>query len=270
MFLTNEGPAVRKTPPRPKKTAGRFLKIFGFFLMLTLLILAVIYLPVFKVSSVEVVGNNKVDTETLILASGVKKGENIMKVNFRNITGNISKIPYIDLVEAKLMLPNIIKIVVKESSLGAYVDYNGMPAGIDIKGKVLEIGKDKQPGVARIEGAVVSYCVEGDLLALEDAAKLELITSCLKAVNEANIEEDITTINIEKSYDIKMMYKDTITVLIGNTDMISYKMSMLSQIIPNIDVKKKGKIDLYSMQGKAIYSEDDGKASKQEEENSND
>ena len=56
--------------------------------------------------------------------------------------------------------------------------------------------------------------------------------------------EKITTINVEKTYDIELLASDQYQILLGGTDELSYKIQYLQAVLEGLDPALSGSIDL--------------------------
>ncbi len=119
----------------------------------------------------------------------------------------------------------------------------------------------EQPDLLVLVGATPSTYVAGQSLAfvqtLEDAwyeeigetsdlqslitaetqarsdAQIETLTTVLEALEEAALMEDITAIDFNGSDGISFLYQDRITVLIGTTNSLAYKLQIVQYILWN-------------------------------------
>ncbi len=246
------GRTQRATRVREKRPSG-LKKLFGTITMLVLLVLAVLYLPIFKVGGFEVVGNNKVEASAIISASGIELGQNLFEVNFGKAKKNIKKIAYIAEADMKITWQGNIRILVKENILFSAVQYAGGYIGISQDGKVLEVTADKPEQVPVIEGVSVNNFTEGEVIGIDESEKFDIMIVCQRAIVQTDLGKVVSAIYLEDIYNIKFKIGGKLTVLCGNKDNFSYKLSMLSQVMDKIENGVKGSIDL-SVPGKAIYN----------------
>ena len=120
-------------------------KVIGFFsslLLIGAIIIIALTAPIFNIIKIEVNGNNKVPTETIISISGLKKGENIFRFN-KSIIQNIKENQYIEEAKIKRKLPGTIQIFVTEREVKYQIKLVNSYAYINKNGYILEVSSIK-------------------------------------------------------------------------------------------------------------------------------
>lgn len=133
--------------PIEKKQKNDFLKTFiKWCILIVALIAAIIFFlmsPLFNISEIQVLNNNKISSETIISLSKIEIGQNIYKTTKTKIKKNIKENAYIENVKIKRKLPNKIEIDVKERKATYMLEYAGSYAYINNQGYILEISEEK-------------------------------------------------------------------------------------------------------------------------------
>ena len=133
-----------KKKKRKKKKINK--KVLGFFSILLLIIgiiVAALTAPIFNITEIQVKGNSKVATNTIISLSGLKSGENIFKFN-SSIEQKIKENRYIDTVQVSRKLPGTVNIKVEEREAKYQVNLINSYVYIDKNGYILENASEKK------------------------------------------------------------------------------------------------------------------------------
>lgn len=187
---------------------------------------------VFNIKQINVTGNSKVSSEEIISSSGIKTGENMFKFLKIKAKENIKKNPYVEEVNIKRKINGTIEISIIErvSTYMLAMEENEV-AYINNQGYVLEISTEtiEKP-------TIIGYSTEnieaGMRLNLEDLKKLNSVIKIMKAAEEKNILDRITSVNIESSQDITFtMEEDGKTIHFGDEKNINDKFVKLIAVL---------------------------------------
>ena len=176
-----------------------------FFLSLLLLVFVImaciVYFlttPMFNITSIEITGNEKISAETYISLTQVDIGStNIFAVTKGAIAKNIKENAYVENVEVKRKLPNILQINITEREVAYQAKYNDQYIYIDRQGYILEINEEKKNTI-KIDGlsSVKQLINIGERLNNEDLQKLDTVLKIVNYCNYNSIENTIQTIDV--------------------------------------------------------------------------
>ena len=204
----------------------------------------------FKVQTVTVIGAARYSDKTLIDASGITGGENLMTLNKSAIAQNIyTKLPYIEQVRVARQLPDTVIIEVTECEAMAVVqDAAGGQWLLSASGKIVEqtgSGDTDTSGLIEVQGAEITAPEVGRPAELDTPEKTAALTGILQALRGKQILPGVRSVNLEKTYELVLQYEDRFDVQLGGTDQLDYKIRYLEEIICNqLDATKTGTIDL--------------------------
>ncbi|MCJ7839554.1 FtsQ-type POTRA domain-containing protein [Lederbergia sp. NSJ-179] len=122
---------------RRRKANKRLISLLSLFF---LLIVLVVYFqsPLSHIKEIDIQGNKIASKEEILSISGLKQGENIWKINKKNVKKNVRKLPVIKDIEVKMKFPNIIQVhIVEYSSIALLVKDNQVQPVLE-NGRVLE------------------------------------------------------------------------------------------------------------------------------------
>lgn len=210
--------------------------IIKWTILISALIAAIIFFmmsPLFNISEIEVTGNEKISTDTIISLSKIEVGENIYKISSKRVGRNIKENAYIQEVSVKRSLPNKIIISIKERKSSFMLEYANSYAYINNQGYILEIS-DEKLNVPIIMGYSTKEedIKAGNRLCDEDLEKIEKVLHIMESANANGIGNFITRINIEdkQNYTIIMEEKKK-TIYLGDASNLSTRMPYLKAIL---------------------------------------
>lgn len=218
-------------------------------LVIVCLVIGIIFVslftPIFSVKDIIVVGNTSMESDVLIKASGISKGDGFFEVNPFEIKENIAKIAYVDTVKVKRVFPDKIKIIITESSETAYISFVGNYVGIDNNGKILEIKQQlDETSKPVIEGVHINDFTIGSYIDIEDKHKEEVLFELLGEINANNVSDSIYCIDITDTNNIYLILKNSITVKFGNFENLRYKTAYLKTVLGELKDATGGTLDI--------------------------
>lgn len=210
--------------------------IIKWTILLSALIAAFIFFmmsPLFNLAEIQVANNEKISTDTIISLSKLTIGDNIYKTSINKIKKNIKQNAYIESVEVKRKLPNIIQVNVKERKTTYNLEYANSFVYINNQGYILDILENKLD-VPIIEGYTTSgeNMIVGNRLNDEDLEKLGTVLKIMESASMNEISNLITKINIsDKQNYIIVLEGEKKTVYLGDASNLSTRMLYLKAIL---------------------------------------
>lgn len=236
---------------------------------LLIILLTVLGMSVFlKIMHIEVDGALRYTEEEIIAASGISSGSNLLFISTGTVSDRIhTEMPYISEIKISRVLPDLIRIDVKESSAIASVCYSDELLLIDSAGRVLQ-------SVAATDAGAVPYgLIEvigfspvgpeiGKVMKAElgDETRLRYLTDVLSAIEGTGIRADVSYIDITSIANITLGYMERFRVVLGSAGEISQKLRRLpgsvERINETVSVEETGIIDLSDTAGKWSFTPD--------------
>lgn len=214
----------------------------SFCIVLVIAIAGIIYFlttPTFNISNIEVNGNNKNSVETYISLTKIDlSSTNIFAVTKTGIAKNIKENPYVESVEVKRKLPNIIQINIKEREVAYQASYNDEYIYIDKQGYILEINNEKK-NVTKIIGLSTTKesLNEGQRLNNGDLLKLDTVLKIVNYCNYNSIDNTISSIDVSDISNYIINFdKDGQIAYLGDATNLSERILWLKTILE----KEKG------------------------------
>lgn len=202
----------------------------------------------FRVSGIEVEGNNLYTEEEIIEASGIEEGDNLFFINrFTAISRIFSKLPYVEKAVINRTLPNKLVIVVSESKAIACVLAEDGTWAIDRNCKLLSKaeGEDLR-GLIRVRGLTPIAPEAGQIIAPGEAEspKVSYLSAILAQIEALNLRDRITYIDITGISNPSFDYLGRFTVKLGVNENVEYKFQCLLSAVDALSEGDRGTLDL--------------------------
>jgi len=246
----------RRSPRRAsKKRSGRPRNhdngVIG-KLLIVLAVVAAIVLGVaifFQVHHVEVQGNQIYSAEQIVEVSGLETGDNLLMVNKAAVTGKIeASLPYVQRISVGRILPDTIVIKIEESQVAGLVQADvGSSWYVNLEGRVLGSSLDGFQGqVIELTGFTLTAPQPGQNAkateGMED--RMDAALAVLASMDGTGLMDQVTSVNAEKIYDVRLLCGDQYEVLLGGTNELDYKIWYLQEVLATLDSYQTGTIDL--------------------------
>ena len=235
---------AKKATSKDKKNKARILgdtKIFRNRLikkviLFVLIIVAVIFFfssSIFNVSEVEISNNELVSDDEIKSLLNVND-TNIFNINKNRVKQRLSSNPYIDDVELKKVLPNKIKLSIKERKIKYMIQLGDAYVYVNNQGYVLDISSSKKdvPILIGITTDVSELNQKGNRLSKEDLSKFDILNKIYETANNNGILPLIDKIDISdtKNYTLHLDSEMKI-VYLGNCSDLNTRMLYVNAII---------------------------------------
>lgn len=241
--------AATQRNKRPRRRKHRNTGFFIRFLTMIAIVLAVSVgiILFFKINVISVQGNSIYSQQEIMDACGLEPGDNLVTISKSSIAGKIiAALPYVEQVRIARVLPDTVVISVKESDVAFTVlDETGGSWLINSSGKVLEqvdaAAAAEHPVIKGL--TAVSPKISANLQA-EPAESMTVATQLLNELEGTGLLSKISSINVEKTYDIELWYGDQYQIKLGGSDDLTYKITYLVAVLDQLDDYQTGVIDL--------------------------
>lgn len=254
----------RKHKRRERRQNGRLFRLY--IILSALLILGAVVagsVVFFKAHTFEVEGNQRYSRETLLEASGIRDGENLLTIPRREIEKRMeAELPYLKQVTIHLWPPERVVITVEETEPAAALESEGALWYINSSGKLLE-RVERNEGYPAVAGLTLLAPSEGTLLAVseEEELKAKGLRGLLAALEERDLLDQVQSIDLTSGSSVSMGYDNRLTVKMGLNDDFDYDLKMLQAaeeqyIQDNWSDGDTGTLDMTKRDGEAVLSKD--------------
>jgi len=217
------------------------LAVIKWIILIVLLIGAIIFFlstPLFNITNISIINNNKISADTIYELSGLQIGNNIYKLSKKQIQQNIKQNPYIESVQIKRKLPSEVEISVQERQATYLLEIGNGFMAINNQGYMLEI--EEANGLPILTGFLTKTenIIEGQRMEEEDLERLETVLKIMDSISLNGITEKVTKIDISSKQDYKLTFEEEgKTAYLGDASDISTRIWRLKAILQ----QEKGK-----------------------------
>ncbi|RKD34301.1 cell division protein FtsQ/DivIB [Thermohalobacter berrensis] len=195
----------------------------------------------FNVSEIKIIGNEQLTEDKIIMASGLTIEENIFKIDTEKMEKNLISHPYIKKTKVKRIFPNKLSIYIEERKEIAAISYIGSYIYLDNEGIVLNILSDKKDNLIVVDGLKIKNMSIGKKIMLEDNQDIDKLLNFLKDCKKNDLIKEISRINIDNKFNIKLTMNSGLNVAFGNLYNVKYKVSFLIKILEDLNKKAEKK-----------------------------
>ncbi len=218
----------KKKYKRRRKTAVYLLLLF--FVCVVCLILSVTVF--FNTNEIKVVGNERYTVEQIITASGIKNGDNLLRMNKEKISDRIvSKLPYASEIRIIRELPSSVTIKVTEAKpMCKYLIGESRYALLSDALKIMEITSVDYENVATLSGVALGVGEEGEIAATESDISQKILLDLLTMLKQNDII-NITEIRFLSAINTSLVIDGRVTVKLGGNTDLDYKLKMVKKYL---------------------------------------
>lgn len=244
----------KKRAPKTVFVRKARLVIFYFSLLFFIVLIGIIFslTVLFKIDTIEVIGETRYDKNEIVSQCIIKKGENLLITNTKKCKEGIERdFPYIENAEVSRCVPSKIVINVKESNICGYIGINdNRYVIISDKAKVLDVVDTPTEGCALIKGINIKNDHNYQSVSLEDDHVKYIFVEIMRYINKYEIDK-ITEIDLMNILNLSLTYDGRIKIVLGSNDELDCKMQTAVEIIKNkLNETDKGTLNL------SVISED--------------
>lgn len=259
-----EIPSVVYTPPKPLRR-GRFA--WKLVSMAAVVLAVFLGLSVFfRVETVEVAGAEKYTPWMVMEASGIAEGDALLGISEARVASRIQmNLPYVDKIKVHRTLPGTVTIEITELQVTyAIEDENGNWWLISAGGRAVEqVDAAKASGYTRIRGLAVKtpqpdqtvQAMAGRIIDPGDGtavpqeqsdadAQLAALIQIMTGLESSRVIGEISVIDVTDVSDLRLEYPHLLTVRLGDTGRLDYKISYMAAAVAQLAQNQSGELDL--------------------------
>lgn len=215
--LSGDERIIYRANLRRKKNKRKKILFFSTLCSFVLLIgVLVVLLMFFNINEITVTGDDIYSDAEIVTASQIKLGDNLIFLSKNKINERITtQLAYVGSVKVKRKLPSSLEISVTKTEAAFAISENGTYTLLDRNGKVLEKGNETVgDNIIFLNLGTVTSSQIGQTIVAEDAKKLEKSLEIYSYCCDLGLS-DITTMNLDDLYNIKIVYQGRIILELG-------------------------------------------------------
>lgn len=253
-------------PPKPFNRNRLLLHLATVAAVVIALILGVTLFFKVDADKILVSGNAQYSEWDIVQASGLKDGENLLTFNRSAAAARIRlELDYVESVRFGIKLPDTVLIEVNEIEVTYAVkdtkdDWWLISSGGKVVGRATEEEGRIEPGKTlgiRIVNPQVGHSAVADSdqpsvdadgntvpVIHTNAQRLTTALDIYQYLERNGILGQVASLDVNNMGDIQLWYKDQYQVKLGDSSQLGYKISMMTQMIAQMDDYQSGVLDL--------------------------
>ncbi|MDO5560159.1 MAG: FtsQ-type POTRA domain-containing protein [Oscillospiraceae bacterium] len=248
-----------------KRSRRRRRNFVGYYFIVIFLVVTIgVSLSVtllFNINDIVVTGNTLYDSVEIIKATGIVKGDNLVRLNTEDAEKNIlKKMLYVDDVKIKKGFPDKLYISLTPSVAMAYVQCQGGYMLISHGWRILDLTETPQDqSLLVINGFNPESTDRATKASSIDAGKNAILSQMLAQIDEQQMQ-NLISIDLSDKFNLKINYDNRITIVIGNSTDIKYKLKFANQLLTQtqeLGENKKGYLIYHESHGYSFITEEE-------------
>lgn len=215
-----------------------FVKLILLTIELVILVIVLRRSSLFKLKSIDVVGNSRLAKDRIVELTELSYGENLLRISKSSLEKKIRREPYIETVRVKKKLMNRLIIEISEKKPKAYfVSEIGSAVVVDSQLNFLEIVEQAQlePEWIQCFGFLKTAPSGSDSLKKSLLAFVE--NDFFGRLFNGVLSEKVERIEYVEE-NLYLYFKDSTEVLFGDPYDSSYKIDLLSEVFRDLEANK--------------------------------
>lgn len=197
----------------------------------------------FKTEKIEVEGDSYYSKDQIVSFANVALQNNIFMGKFMSTPDRISeKLPYVESARVDFVVPDTIKITVKDAVPSYVIINDGKFLLISSKGRILDVMADNSANYPVLSSSALETTTVGEYVSYSD----ENVPVILEEISDSLSKNEftgITAIDVTNTASVKLVYDNRIAIILGLPDDIDYKIRTAMAIITEkLDPNKTGAI----------------------------
>lgn len=212
-----------------------------------------LFTPIFGVTEISVTGNLNVAAADVIGTSGIKKGENIFRINTKKAASALEEISYVEEAKIKRKFPAKVNIVIKESTADLIYDTPTEFIVTTIEGRVLQKTDNvTQIPVPIVKGIEIKSAEPAQFIKVKNPEISDVNVEYIKCFYKSDYWLQIDEFDVKDPSNFMMIMRSGMRVTFGAIDSMEglmRKIKMLDAIIPQIKQTERSYLDLTTDKG---------------------
>lgn len=227
---------------------------------------------------ITVTGSGHYSIETIVEASGIRKGDSLLGINKPRVSSRIiTKLPYIKSVRIGIKLPGTVNIEVEELDVVySIAEQDGTWWFVTSDGKLVEkTDAARASEFTKILGVHLDMPVAGQqavakeleaeskgdaaqppqVVTISNAQRLETALAILRYLEEGNVMGEVVSVNVTNMGNIELWYGNQFRILLGDTMDMKYKIEMALAAIKQLADHDRGTLDVsFIVRDEVVYT----------------
>ena len=200
----------------------------------------------FVVSEIVIQESSFYSYDEILDATGLQGGTPLLEVPRKEICLQTEqKLNYIFDVELKFTLPGTVSVSFREAPGDMYLKLGGEYFVVDENLWVIaREGKLSQTHRIEMKSGAVSRCIVGEKLKFRDRNMETILSELIGAARDKEMIGKIDSFDVTDKFNIEMELEGRFSILLGEAHDIPYKLSMILQVLEELEPGDAGEIDI--------------------------
>jgi cell division septal protein FtsQ len=191
-------------------------------------------LPLFRVQSIRVEGNDYYSAQVILDLSGIHEGDELLAVDAQKAANDIYATGYFSSVSVSGKFPGVVCINVTEKTNLMYTEYNGNYLSLDGDFRVLEISdtSDRFAGLLYVELPDFATPTVGNCLCFDNSdVNMEYVNQLADALRENGLLDYVTVADCSQKYNVSFVLNNTLRLEVGKVADMDAKLALAERIL---------------------------------------
>lgn len=246
------------TRHRKRRKKNYILYYIFITILMTILLVTLSLTVLFNIDSFIVLPEKILNPDKIIEASGIKKGDNLFRINISKAEqGILANNITLDSVEINRKFPATLEIKANVAKPMLAIEYDNKYYYISKNQRLIGISDtNDREGVMIVSGLEIKDIKLGEYINAEIVSEYDTCMTLIESINEEKLA-NISYINISDLANIKLYYKDKIEIKLGSISDLSYKLERAKKIIDSeLENGETGTLDV-QINAKAFFKQSD-------------
>ena len=213
------------------KTIRFKFKLIIFLVCAILVIVLIMFSPLFNFEYVTVSGNFQIETDEILERAGLDDYTNFFLFNTSRARRNILENLYIEQVVINRTFPDTVEIIVQERFLSGFIEHlEGMFLYIDENGRVLDVRSYRAEDLPIITGLRFTRFQLGQTLEVDNPDAFSTVVTYSRLLNRHGLVDIVTQLDVSNHNNARLRLYD-IEVYLGDTVNAHHKILTLREIV---------------------------------------
>ncbi len=240
-------PSTRKTATG-SKTSGKGNKggrkqRRGSRLAVGLMVFSIVIASVFavayfglRIDNIEINGVSGDSKERLLNLAGIKQGDHMLAANMNRIRRSIDEDPYFTVETVERVMPDTVRISVKEHEAIAALIGIQESILIDKEGNVLKIGdRSSVEGLLKIYGVSSMGFGLGTSIRNENDFHISTLMEVLNNLSERHLLDKVVSVDVSNPLSVYLVTSAGVKVQLGQPEKLGLKLDKLLRVLPKLE-----------------------------------
>ena len=230
---------------KKKRKSHTKRRVFLVLLLIAAVLSVCLFTPFFHIKNVEVTGNDYISSEQILEAAAVPMETNIFRINKGHIKKSVLTIPEIEKVKIRRILPSKVRLEVSETKPVLLFPYLSGYVVTNEVGRVLALIDSKEgQDLIEMTGLEIKTAEIYKKISVQDRVTFDIMLDVIRALREKGLLDQVRSCHFDNLADVSLYLKDGTKVIFGKTTDLDYKLSVLNEVLTQINRTEGAYVDL--------------------------